>query len=72
MEYSLTMNFVSAAGAKVPMTISGVKENLTKEEIVALMDAVLANDIFISKSGTLVSKSGAQLTQRQTTKIEVQ
>ncbi|MCM0647501.1 DUF2922 domain-containing protein [Clostridium swellfunianum] len=72
MEYSLTMTFVDSAGAKVPMTISGVKETLAKADIVALMDTIIAQDIFTGKGGALVAKSGAQLTQRQTTKIEIQ
>jgi hypothetical protein len=72
MDYSLTMSFINTAGDKVPMTISGVKESLAKPEIIALMDIIIANDVFTSKGGALVAKSGAQLTQRLTTKIDIQ
>lgn len=36
------------------------------------MDTIIAKDVFLTKSGSLVSKYGAQLTQRQTTKLDVQ
>lgn len=72
MDYSLTMTFLNIAGDKVPMTVSGVKDILAKPEVTALMDTIIANDVFTSKGGALVSKYDAQLTQRQTTKIDVQ
>lgn len=49
-----------------------VRNDLNKDDITTLMDTIIANDVFISKGGALVSKYGAQLTQRQTTKIDVQ
>lgn len=72
MEYSLAMTFVTATGDKVSMTITGVKINITEVEASALMDTILAKDIFLTKGGSLTSKYGAQLTQRQTTKFDVQ
>jgi hypothetical protein len=72
MEYSLSMTFINTAGDKVSMTISGVKDSLAKAEVTALMDTIISNDVFTSKGGALVSKYDAQLTQRQTTKIDVQ
>ena len=54
------------------MTIAGVKDILEKADVTALMDTIIANDVFTSKGGALVSKYDAQLTQRQTTKIDVQ
>lgn len=71
MEFSLTMTFLNSAGDKVSLTISDVKETLTQNDVTALMDAIIANDIFISKGNGLVSKYGAQLTKRQTTKFEI-
>ncbi|WP_017415844.1 DUF2922 domain-containing protein [Clostridium tunisiense] len=72
MEYSLAMTFVTTTGDKVSMTITGVKSNTTEVEASALMDTILAKDIFLTKCGGLASKYGAQLTQRQTTKFAVQ
>lgn len=72
MDYSLSLTFVNASGDKISLAISGVKDNLSKAEVTALMDNIIANNIFLSKGGALVSKYGAQITQRQTTKIDVQ
>ncbi|AWK51022.1 DUF2922 domain-containing protein [Clostridium beijerinckii] len=71
MEYSLSMTFLTAAGLKTNLSISGVKPTLTKDEVNTLMDNIIAKNIFTTNSGDLVKKSGAQLTQRQVTKYEV-
>lgn len=41
MEYILTMTFLTSTGAKSSMTVSGVKSNITKEEISTLMDTII-------------------------------
>ena len=71
MEYTLAMTFLTAAGLKTTLSVSGVKSTLTKDEVNTLMDVVIAKNIFKTNSGDLVKKSGAQLTQRQVTKYEV-
>ena len=71
MEYTLAMTFLTAAGEKSTLSISGVKSTLTKDEVNALMDVVIAKNIFKTNASDLVKKSGAQLTQRQVTKYEV-
>ena len=72
MEYSLSMTFVNTGGDKVAISVSGVKPAITEAEASALMDTIIAKDVFTSKGGTLVSKYGAQLTQRTVTKFTVQ
>ncbi|MFL0168663.1 DUF2922 domain-containing protein [Candidatus Clostridium helianthi] len=71
MEYTLSMTFLTEAGEKSTLSISGVKSTITKAEVNTLMDVVIAKNIFKTDSGDLVKKSGAQLTQRQVTKYEV-
>lgn len=72
MEYSLTMTFITNSGDKSSMSVSGVKNSISQEEVSALMDTIIAKDIFTTKSGTLASKYGAQLTEKQVTKFEIQ
>lgn len=72
MEYSLSMTFVTETGDKVSMTVSGVKSDITKSEISALMDTIIAKDVFLSKNGSLTAKYTAQLTQRAVTKFDLQ
>ena len=71
MEYILSMTFLTSTGAKSSMTVSGVKSTITKEEISALMDTIIEKNIFQTKSGTLASKSGANVTERKVTKYEL-
>ncbi|WP_026889860.1 DUF2922 domain-containing protein [Clostridium beijerinckii] len=71
MEYSLSMTFLTVAGEKSTLSVSGVKPTLTKDEVNALMDTVIAKNVFKANSGNLVKKSGAQVTQRQVTKFDV-
>ena len=71
MEFTLSMTFLTSLGEKSTMSVSDVKENLTQAEAEALMDAIIANDIFETKKGTLVGKSAAQVTERQVTKFEI-
>lgn len=71
MEYTLSMTFLTEYGIKSTLSISGVKPDLTKDEINTLMETIITNNIFNTNSGDLVKKSGAQLTQRQVTKFDV-
>ena len=72
MEYILAMTFLTESGAKTTFSISGVKPDITQEQTVALMDTIIAKNIFITKTGSLTGKSGAQLTERKITKYEIQ
>jgi len=71
MEYSLLMTFINASGDKVNLSISGVKQDITEPQVSTLMDTIIAKDVFLSEGGSLASKYGAQLTQRQTTKFSL-
>ena len=71
MEYILTLTFNTEAGKKVSLTITDVKETITSDEANALMDTIISNDIFNTKSGGFVSKVDAKLTERKITTFEV-
>lgn len=71
MEYSLSMTFLTETGDKSTVNIGGVKNDLTEGDAIALMDILIANNIFINKKGNLVSKYGAKLTQRASTEFEI-
>ncbi len=65
------MTFVNASGDKVNLSISGIKQDITEPQVSTLMDTIIAKDVFLSNGGSLASKYGAQLTQRQTTKFSL-
>lgn len=71
MEYTLSMTFLTETNEKYSLSISGVKDNITEENVSNLMDIILANDIFVSKKGSIVSKHSAKLTERQVTSFEI-
>ncbi|MGL4107018.1 DUF2922 domain-containing protein [Clostridium sp. LP20] len=71
MEYILTMSFICASGDRTSITVDGVTSTLSNVEVRALMDTIIEKNIFITKNGSLVEKYSANLTQRQTTKLNV-
>lgn len=71
MEYILSMTFNTAGGKKATISISNVNPDITKEQAVALMDTILAKNVFTTDSGDFVSKESAKLTERKVTKYEV-
>ena len=71
MEYELKMTFLTETGEKSNISISDVKAGVTNEEVQALMDSLIENNIFENKKGALVSKYSAQVTERQVTKFNI-
>jgi len=71
MEFTLSMTFLTSTGEKTTMSVSNVKENITQDEAVTLMDVIIANDIFQTSKGNFVAKSAAQVTERKVTKFEI-
>ena len=71
MEYTLSMVFLTDKGLKSTLSISGVKPGITQAQANALMDTIIAKNIFLPTAGALTTKSGAQLTERKVTKYEV-
>ncbi|WP_195986680.1 DUF2922 domain-containing protein [Clostridium sp. D53t1_180928_C8] len=71
MEYTLTMTFLTETGEKSNISISDVKAGITNDEVQALMDSLIANNIFENKKGALASKYSAQVTQREVTKFNI-
>lgn len=69
MEYILSMTFNTEGGKTTNLNINGVAEDLTQAQVLALMDLIIAKNIFEVESGKLVSKNAAKLTQRQITAL---
>lgn len=71
MEYILSLTFVTEGGSKSTLTITGVKSSITSEQANELMDTIIQNNVFNSKTGRFVNKDSAQLTERKITKYTV-
>lgn len=73
MEYTLNLVFATSGGKNVTFSISDVKSDAQKVEIDAnaLMDLMIAKNVFTTSSGDLVSKVSASLVERKATKLTV-
>ena len=71
MEYSLQMVFLCESSEKSSITISEVKPGLTNTDVIALMDTIIASNIFETSKGALISKYSAQVVQREVTKWDL-
>ena len=65
------MTFKTEGGERSNLTVSGLKEDLTAEEIAAAMDVIIAKDAFVSKGGKLTGKYNAQIVTRNVDQIEL-
>lgn len=66
-EYALTMVFLDGADTKCSITVNGIKENVTIDEIKTAMSSILSTGCFKSKNGSLVSNHSAYITKKTKT-----
>jgi hypothetical protein len=71
MEFVLQMIFLTERGAKSTLSISGIKAGITEVQANALMDTIIAKNIFLTTTGALTQKESAQLTERKITKYTI-
>lgn len=67
MSKDLVMYFLNDLGAKYPLRIKNVKEDVDENSVEMLMDLILAKDVFKIKEGSIKVKQYAELID---TKIE--
>ncbi|MCS6110965.1 DUF2922 domain-containing protein [Clostridium botulinum] len=71
MEYSLSLVFLNSIGSKASLTITDVKQDLTADEVKALMNLIVEKDFFLTSKGSFVKPYSAQLVQREVKKFEI-
>lgn len=71
MERKLVMTFKDEKGSKFNLIVNSVKDEVTGEEIQAIMDSVLSTGSIVSKNGALVEKLYATVVDTTETKYEV-
>ena len=67
----LVMTFKTEDGDKANLTVSGLKEDLTAQEIAAAVDVIIAKDAFVSKGGKLLEKYNAQIVTRNVDEFDL-
>ena len=68
---TLTMSFLNELGKRTSLRVDGIKDNLSQQEVVNLMDTIISKNIFKTSGGDLKIKDGAQIQERNVSKIEV-
>lgn len=71
MERKLVMSFKDVMGSKFNLIVNSVKEEVTEEEIGAIMDAAITTGAIVSKNGALVEKLSAVMVDTTETEFEV-
>ncbi|ERK29080.1 DUF2922 domain-containing protein [Clostridium intestinale] len=71
MNYVLSLIFLTASGDKATFSVSDVRPDLPKSEVVKLANAILEQNIFTTKNGDLVSLYSAKLDEKKSTKYEL-
>lgn len=69
MSKTLELIFVNATGSKVTLRVAEPKDNLPEADVRAVMDQIVAKDIFTSTGGSLVSAAGARIVSREVAEI---
>ena len=66
---TLVMTFLNDIGKKVNVRIPYVKEDLSKDEVAAVMDALINSKAIISDGSYLTTKNSATVTTQSVDKI---
>lgn len=69
VERTLNMKFKNVNGGSFNFAIKDLKENIEDSEVSAAMESIIADDVFISKDGELVSKVSAEIVSKETTEL---
>ena len=65
----LVMTFKNTDGKNTSISLKYIKDPLTKAEVDACMQAIVANDIFFTTGGDLVAPVKAQIINKETTTL---
>jgi len=65
----IRMTFLDSGGTRYVITIPNPKDNITKQEILNVMDFIIQKNIIQGRSGDLVSKLDARIVETTTNDI---
>lgn len=71
MSKSLVMTFINSGGKKASINLSNVKDAATKEEVTALMNTIITQNIFSSTGGDFKQIDSAKFVQKSSEEISV-
>ncbi|MDP4178937.1 MAG: DUF2922 domain-containing protein [Bacillota bacterium] len=71
MAKSVVMNFLNEQGKKVSITVNNAKDTLTAADVSAVMDTIVAKNIFHISGGDIKTKDSAQIVDKTSTSLSV-
>lgn len=69
IQRTLQLIFATAAGGTTTISISSPRADLTSTEVEAVMQQIIAANVFTSTGGDLVDVVGARVITRETTEL---
>ena len=71
VEVKLLMTFLNESGKKVSLFVTDPREDLTEAEIKAVMELIVAKNIFAPGGDDIVSAKEAKIVQTETTEFDL-
>ncbi|WP_438315649.1 DUF2922 domain-containing protein [Sporosarcina sp. FA9] len=69
MAKTLQLNFNTASGKKVTLTVDEPRADLTSQNVVAAMQEIITSDVFEIDGVALTSVAGARIVERTITEL---
>ncbi|CAM3309578.1 DUF2922 domain-containing protein [Filibacter tadaridae] len=69
MAKTLQMNFNTASGKKVTLTVDEPRADLPPESVEAAMQEIIASDVFEWNGAALAAATGAKIVERNVTEL---
>ena len=71
VEVKLLMTFLNESGKKVSLFVTDPREDITEAEIKAVMELIVAKNIFAPGGDDIVSAKEAKIVQTETTEFDL-
>ena len=71
IEVKLLMTFMTQFGRKVSLFVTDPREDVTEAEIKAVMDLIIAKNIFAPNGENIVTAKEAKIVQTETTEFDL-
>lgn len=71
IERTIELGFITNLNKTHTIRIAGAKETATSQEVSAVMDTLVAKDVFVGTNGTINSKKSARLVTRQVDEFDI-
>lgn len=68
---TLALIFMTSGGKKATLTVRNIRDNITANEIKAVMDLIIEKDLFFSSTGALISKDSAQIIDKSVVEFDL-